>query len=514
MNMRNDKEYTVRGYPIGRFDLLELDPLALVGDVKSHSEIEGRVRRVLLDLHDMESCTVVLIRNLASLVSSHGVQHNNHVLRLLVEGATMLDKVVFVFTARPADLRTIIEEDTFLDGRIQPVTVEEPSQQEATEMVSMHVKSMSAHHRVQVDPATAEACVSLSSRYMPSSVLPAKAIDLLDETAALVSTCSGGSLHTKLVTPSAVAAVVASLTGIPAQTLFSDDAERLLNLEEELSTRVIGQDAAVGSVARIIRMSRTGLRHPSHRPIGCFLFTGPTGVGKTHLVKTIAKSLFSSEAAMTRIDGSEFMERHSVARLIGPPPGYVGFLDSPGILTSSVLRTPYQVVLFDECDKAHVDVWNILLHVLDEGYLNDSHGVRVDFRNTLIVLTSNQTAERVKQTMAPELRNRLDEVLEFRRLTTDDAARIVRIKLEEVRTLMMDRGVRLEIDERVLLWLVERSFDNELGARPLVRGMQAHVLDPLATLMLRGVPDKDNSVRLCIAEDGTKLEVSLIVTNH
>jgi ATP-dependent Clp protease ATP-binding subunit ClpB len=306
------------------------------------------------------------------------------------------------------------------------------------------------------------------------------------------------------VTPEAIAAVVSRWTGIPVDKMLEGEREKLLQMEQALRSRVVGQDEAIAAVSQAVRRARAGLQDPN-RPMGSFLFLGPTGVGKTELTKALAEFLFDDERAMVRIDMSEFMERHSVARLIGAPPGYIGY-EEGGSLTEAVRRRPYQVILFDEIEKAHPDVFNVLLQVLDDGRLTDGQGHTVDFRNTLIVLTSNlgseylanlpegqtvdavrgQVMEAVRAAFRPEFLNRLDEILLFRRLSREDMVGIVDIQLAQLQKLLDERKITLEIDAEAKKWLAETGYDPVYGARPLKRMIQRELQNPLAEKILAG----------------------------
>jgi ATP-dependent Clp protease ATP-binding subunit ClpB len=306
------------------------------------------------------------------------------------------------------------------------------------------------------------------------------------------------------VTPDHVAHVVSRWTGIPVDKMLEGEREKLLRMEDEIAKRVVGQGEAVQAVSKAVRRARAGLQDPN-RPIGSFMFLGPTGVGKTELTKALASFLFDDESAMVRIDMSEFMEKHSVARLIGAPPGYVGY-EEGGALTEAVRRRPYQVVLFDEIEKAHPDVFNVLLQVLDDGRLTDGQGRTVDFRNTLIIMTSNLGAEYlvnlgenedvdkvrdevmavVRASFRPEFLNRVDEVILFHRLRRQDMDKIVEIQLKRLEKLLADRKITLDLDETAINWLADKGYDPAYGARPLKRVMQKELQDPLAEKILGG----------------------------
>ncbi|MEL6968419.1 MAG: AAA family ATPase, partial [Pseudomonadota bacterium] len=313
-----------------------------------------------------------------------------------------------------------------------------------------------------------------------------------------------GTMVDEAVTPSHIAHVVSRWTGIPVDKMLEGEREKLLRMEDELAERVVGQGEAVSAVSRSVRRSRAGLQDPN-RPLGSFIFLGPTGVGKTELTKALADYLFDDDGAMVRLDMSEYMEKHSVARLIGAPPGYVGY-EEGGALTEVVRRRPYQVVLFDEIEKAHPDVFNVLLQVLDDGRLTDGQGRTVDFRNTLIIMTSNLGAEFlvnlkdgeevdsvrdmvmevVKASFRPEFLNRVDETILFHRLQRSNMAAIVRIQLQHLRGLLADRKIELELDDEAIAWLADKGYDPAYGARPLKRVIQSALQDPLAEKILAG----------------------------
>ena len=335
-----------------------------------------------------------------------------------------------------------------------------------------------------------------------------------------LTAASDGKLVNEAVTEESIAGVVARWTGVPMERMLEGERGKLLRIEEELHKRVIGQDEALKAVANAVRRSRAGLQDPN-RPIGSFLFLGPTGVGKTELTKALAAFLFDDDRAMVRIDMSEFMEKHSVSRLIGAPPGYVGY-DEGGVLTEAVRRRPYQVILFDEVEKAHEDVFNVLLQVLDDGRLTDGQGRTVDFKNTIIVLTSNlgsdilaaqpegepaamvqgQVMTVVRAHFRPEFLNRLDEIILFRRLQRADMAAIVLIQIERLRALLADRKIGLDLDRAALEWLATEGYDSTYGARPLKRVIQRSLQNPLAGLLLEGAVKENETVHVSAGADG------------
>ncbi|MBU6398449.1 MAG: AAA family ATPase, partial [Rhodospirillales bacterium] len=329
-----------------------------------------------------------------------------------------------------------------------------------------------------------------------------------------------GQMVNEAVTEEAIAAVVSRWTGVPVEKMLEGERAKLLHMEDNLRQRVVGQEAALVAVSNAVRRARAGLQDPN-RPIGSFLFLGPTGVGKTELTKALAEFLFDDERAMVRIDMSEFMEKHAVSRLIGAPPGYVGY-DEGGVLTEAVRRRPYQVVLFDEVEKAHEDVFNVLLQVLDDGRLTDGQGRTVDFKNTIIVLTSNLGSDilaaqaegedvrmaeagvmaRVREHFRPEFLNRLDEIVLFRRLQRADMGTIVTIQLRGLEKLLADRNIRLDLDQSAQDWLAEAGYDPVYGARPLKRVIQRNLQNPLAGLILEGAVKDGDTVKVSGSEAG------------
>ncbi len=362
------------------------------------------------------------------------------------------------------------------------------------------------------------------SEYERAGRLQHEVIPLLESQLKAAETQSAGGMVTEEVLPEHIAQVVSRWTGIPVDKMLEGEREKLLHMEDQLGKRVVGQKEAIEAVANAVRRARAGLQDPN-RPMGSFLFLGPTGVGKTELTKALASFLFDDEHAMVRIDMSEFMEKHSVSRLIGAPPGYVGY-DEGGALTEAVRRRPYQVVLFDEVEKAHPDVFNVLLQVLDDGRLTDGQGRTVDFRNTLIVLTSNlgadilanqgegedsgavreQVMERVRAAFRPEFLNRLDEILLFHRLFKAQMARIVDIQIERLAKRLSDRNITLDLDEKARAWLADHGYDPIYGARPLKRVIQRYLENTLAMSVLEGKVADGATVRISAGEDGIVID--------
>jgi ATP-dependent Clp protease ATP-binding subunit ClpC len=503
-------------------------------------------------------------------------------------GATTLD-----------EYRKHIEKDAALERRFQPVKVDEPSVEEAIAMLEKVRPNYEQHHAVKVDDTAIEAAVKLADRYINDRFLPDKAIDVMDEAASalrleamergLITPERVGELERELsavqtekeaaataeqyeraatlrqrelrlqqqldeakshsgeaqalvVTPELVARVVEQWTGVPVSQMLEGERQNLRHLEDELRQRVIGQDEAIGAVARAIRRSRAGLKDPK-RPIGSFLFLGPTGVGKTELARALAAALFGGEDAMIRLDMSEYMEPHTVSRLFGSPPGYVGH-DEGGQLTEQVRRRPYSVILLDEVEKAHPEVFNALLQIMDDGRLTDGQGRTVDFKNTVVIMTSNvgsfdlQRAARIgfvaprtgdtddaerserdeqhaemrakaleglRRVFRPEFLNRIDQVVVFHSLTRTELWQIVDLLLAQVRGRLEEQGISLEIGDDVRAFLIAEGFDEEFGARPLRRAIQTHVDDALADAILAGELHAGQTARLSVADGAVRV---------
>ena len=553
--------------------VLSLDLSGMVAGTKYRGEFEERIKKTIDEVKKAGN-VILFIDELHTIVgagSAEGAVDAANILKpalsrgeIRVVGATTLD-----------EYRKYIEKDAALERRFQPVTVGEPSPEATLEILKGLRDKYEAHHKLTITDEALEAAVSLSRRYINDRFLPDKAIDLMDEAASQVRMSAEStspdlkSLEEKInalhrekadaiaaqdyekaaqlrdleqkytqqvdierenwkkslstnrgsVGAEDIAKVVAGWTGIPVTRLTEDESMRMLRLEETLHKRVVGQDEAVTAVAKAIRRSRVGLKDPK-RPIGSFLFLGPTGVGKTELCKTLAETMFGDENAMIRLDMSEYMEKHTVSRLVGSPPGYVGH-EEGGQLTEKVRRKPYSVVLFDEIEKAHPDVWNILLQILEDGIVTDSQGRRVDFKNTIIVMTSNVGAKNItaaetplgfhggdksaeedetkryerirqavmddlKKTFRPEFLNRIDEIIVFRQLTQENIREIASRMLQVTGRRMAEQGTTLDVDDDALTELARDGFDPQYGARPLRRSIQNLVEDAVAEQMLEG----------------------------
>ena len=571
--------------------VLSLDLSGMVAGTKYRGEFEERIKKTIDEVKKAGN-VILFIDELHTIVgagSAEGAVDAANILKpalsrgeIRVIGATTLN-----------EYRKYIEKDAALERRFQPVTVAEPTPETAIEILKGLRDKYEAHHKLTITDEAIESAVRLSVRYINDRFLPDKAIDLMDEAASRVRMDAESaspelkSLEEKIaalrkekaevlaaqdyekaaqlrdieqnyleqveierenwrrnlavnrgtVGEEDIAKVVAGWTGIPVTRLTEDESQRMLKLEEVLHQRVVGQDEAVTAVAKAIRRSRVGLKDPK-RPIGSFLFLGPTGVGKTELCKALAEVMFGSENDMIRIDMSEYMEKHTVSRLVGSPPGYVGH-EEGGQLTEKVRRKPYSVVLFDEIEKAHEDVWNILLQILEDGIVTDSQGRRVDFKNTIIVMTSNVGArnitaadkplgfdgreteadekarfDRIKQavmdelrrTFKPEFLNRIDETIVFRQLTEEDIRRIAQRMLEITGKRMAQQGITLLADDEAVTALAKDGFDPQYGARPLRRAIQNEVEDAVAEQMLEGKLQSGDTAHICLQDGKVTIE--------
>ena len=560
--------------------LLSLDLSGMVAGTKYRGEFEERIKNTLAEVKKAGN-VILFIDELHTIVgagSAEGAVDAANIIKpalgrgeIRVIGATTLN-----------EYRKYIEKDAALERRFQPVTVGEPTPEATLEILKGLRDKYEAHHKLTITDEALEAAVQLSKRYIGDRFLPDKAIDLMDEAASQVRMTAEASspdlkaleekiaaLHREKseavtaqdfekaaqlrdiekdyqeqveierdnwrkqmaqnrgsVTADDVAKVVAGWTGIPVTRLTEDESMRLLKLEEKLHQRVVGQDEAVNAVAKAIRRSRVGLKDPK-RPIGSFLFLGPTGVGKTELCKTLAEAMFGDENAMVRIDMSEYMEKHTVSRLVGSPPGYVGH-EEGGQLTEKVRRKPYSVVLFDEIEKAHEDVWNILLQILDDGQITDAHGRKVNFENTIIVMTSNagsdtksagvvgfggsaddqgkeRTMKALRDFLRPEFLNRVDEIICFNHLSKENFAGIARIMLEELRKSLSDKGYTFHYDDALVDYLVEKSYSMTYGARNLRRLIQKELEDPMAARIIDSFENPITQISATAADGAVQL---------
>ena len=566
-----------------------LDLSGMVAGSKYRGEFEERIKNVVREV--MENKNVLLfIDELHTIIGAGGAEGALDASNILKPSLSR-GEIQLIGATTLEEYRKYIEKDAALERRFQPVTVEEPTEEQAKEILEGVRPYYERHHGVEISDAALDAAVKMSTRYIHDRFLPDKAIDLMDETASRVQL--GGfkipealeeneKKHKRLleekeqaikdgdfekaraiqeeqaevekklkaararfekrcrdrkltVTEEDIAATVSSWTKIPVQKLAEEESRRLAKLEQILHKRVIGQDEAVKAVARAIRRGRVGLKDPN-RPIGSFLFLGPTGVGKTELSKALAEAVFGTEQAMIRVDMSEYMEKHSVSKMIGSPPGYVGY-EEGGQLSEKVRRNPYSVILFDEIEKAHPDVFNILLQVLDDGHITDAQGRKVDFKQTCIIMTSNagaqsivepkrlgflseedakkdyeymkgQVMEEVRRMFKPEFLNRIDETIVFHQLTKQDMKKIISILLKDlIGRCKTQMDIELKIRDAVKDHLVDTSYDSKYGARPLKRAIQNQLEDPLAEAILSGTIKKGDTVAVGIRKKEIKFSV-------
>lgn len=555
-----------------------LDLSGMVAGSKYRGEFEERIRNVINEVRSNQGI-LLFIDELHTIIGAGGAEGALDASNILKPSLSR-GEIQLIGATTLEEYRKYIEKDAALERRFQPVTVEEPSEEETLEILKGLRPYYEQHHGVAIEDSALEAAVKMSVRYINDRFLPDKAIDIIDEAASKVRL--GGYhampemdvLELKLreiqndkekavkaadlsmakelqarqremeaeiagykekeerrnkrkkisVTESSVADIISDWTKIPVQRLTEGETRRLARLEKELHKRVIGQDEAVKSVAQAVKRGRVGLKDPN-RPIGSFLFLGPTGVGKTELSKALAEAVFGSEQAMIRVDMSEYMEKHSVSKLIGSPPGYVGY-DEGGQLSEKVRRNPYSVLLFDEIEKAHPDVFNILLQVLDDGHITDAHGRKVDFKQTIIIMTSNAGAqsiiepkklgfmsnqdekqdydrmksgvmEEVRRLFKPEFLNRIDEIMVFHPLNKSHIKKIVDIMLKKLEKRCREQlEIELKITESVREFLAESGFDSKYGARPLRRAIQTKLEDPMANALLEGRIKRGETVRI------------------
>ena len=507
--------------------LVALDLPALLAGTKYRGDFEERVKAVLKDVKKAGD-VILFIDEMHTMIGAGSAEGAIDAANIL-KPALGRGEVQIIGATTPEEYRRHIEKDAALERRFQPVKIAEPSRSDSLKMLGAVRQSLEKHHGVKISDAALTAAVDLSARYINDRFLPDKAIDLADEAAAHIRVSGGG-----LVTAEDIAGIVSMWTGIPVANLSADETKRLCNMESILHRRVIGQNEAVTAVSRAIRRGRVGLSDPN-RPIGSFLFLGPTGVGKTELCRALAEAVFGESDAMIRLDMSEYMEKHAVSKLIGSPPGYVGYEDG-GQLTERVRRKPWSVVLFDEIEKAHEDVWGILLQIMDDGRLTDSAGRVVSFRNTIIVMTSNVGAksisdgrprmgftpdggdeaqlmrarinEELRRTFKPEFLNRIDETIVFRRLSRAEIRSIAERMLLTVAERFKALGMTLSEPDQVVDFLAERGYDEKYGARPLRRAIRSMIEDKAAELMLTDSLGRGDTVQARI--DGNEL----ILTKH
>jgi ATP-dependent Clp protease ATP-binding subunit ClpC len=548
--------------------VMQLDVGSLVAGTMYRGQFEERLKRVIEEVKSSD--TILFIDEVHMLVGAGSAGSSVDAANIL-KPALARGEFQCIGATTLNEYRKYIESDAALERRFQPVYVEEPTPEMAIEILRGVKAAYEAHHKLKISDEAIQAAVRLSARYVPDRYLPDKAIDLIDESASRVRMYKSPQsinlqrafrelrqiqkmredlyaegryeeatqmrererelveqieqLRTQfdpetegaVVTADDIAEVVAMWTGIPVKRIATTESERLIHLEDELRKRVVGQEEAIATIAKAVRRARAGLKDPK-RPMGSFIFLGPTGVGKTELTKALAEQLFGSEDALLVLDMSEFMERHTVSRLVGAPPGYVGY-DDAGQLTEAVRRRPYTIVVFDEIEKAHPDVFNMLLQIMEEGRLSDARGRKVDFRNTCIIMTSNVGAEMIKREsrlgfsvrqdeqkaaeeqfaevkdkllgqlkrlFRPEFLNRIDATIVFRPLTKAQIAQIVTLELNKVQKRLAEHNITLEVTDEAKQYLAEKGYDPDYGARPLRRAIQSEVEDVLSDGLLSG----------------------------
>lgn len=495
--------------------IYNLDISGVLAGAKYRGEFEERIKKIIDEAINAKEI-ILFIDEIHTIVGAGATGENpmdaSNILKpvlsrgdIQVIGATTID-----------EYRKNIEKDVALERRLQPIIVEEPTKEDAIKILNGLKNKYEKHHNVKITDDAIKQAVELSSRYITDRYLPDKAVDIIDESASRVSINKFKSKKGKRIVDSNIVSEVVELwTGIPISKIVKSEGNKLLNLEDILQERVIGQNEAIKAISKAIRRSRSGIKDPK-KPIGSFLFLGPTGVGKTELCKALAESHFGNEDKIVRIDMSEYMEKHSVSRLIGSPPGYIGH-DDGGQLTESVRSHPYSVVLFDEIEKAHEDIFNILLQILDEGRLTDSKGRTVDFKNTIIIMTSNLGAtsisnqrktgfsignneskikeenyndmkdkimEEVKIRFRPEFINRIDDIVVFHKLSLDNLYDIVKIMTKDLIKRLKKMDIELDIEETVIKFIAKYGIDLEYGARPLKRVIQKELEDSLSENIL------------------------------
>src|SRR3989454_358548 len=520
--------------------ILSLDLSLIVAGTKYRGQFEERLKTIMKELVENPQY-IVFIDELHTLVGAGSAEGSLDAANIL-KPALSRGEIQCIGATTPAEFRKSIEKDRSLERRFQAVKVPPPSEAEAVEILDGVRERYESFHQVRYTEDALEAAVYQSHRYIPDRFLPDKAIDVMDEAGARVKLRvrrdqgnlddwdaqltdwsrssyddsglrnSEDAMAPAQVTRDDVEEVIARWTGIPVTSLKEEDQLKLLRIEAELHTRVVSQRPAISALARAIRRSRAGLKNPL-RPVGSFLFLGPTGVGKTEVARSLAQFLFGSERALIRFDMSEFMEKHSVSKLIGSPPGYVGH-EEGGQLTERIKRAPYSVLLFDEIEKAHPDIFNILLQVFEDGILTDALGNTIDFKNAIITMTSNIGARfiqkkgtmgfqgstdisrgkmeemvmsAVRQTFNPEFINRLDEIIIFDQLSDDDLLEVVQLQIDQINKTMARHGLEVRLAEVAKRWIVEKTCaDRSYGARPLRRALQKHVEDPLSEALIQG----------------------------
>ncbi len=540
--------------------ILSLDLSSIVAGTKYRGQFEERLKKIMAELAESNH-NIVFIDELHTLVGAGSAEGTLDAANIL-KPALSRGEIQCIGATTPAEFRKSIEKDRALERRFQAVKVVPPSEEESLKIIKGIVNRYEAFHQIRYTKDALEAAVYQSSRYIPDRFLPDKAIDVLDEAGARAklrhqdegiaepswketvdnwkrAAANEDQLITYElqtiedtffgveVTKDDVDEVIARWTGVPVSSIKLEEAQKLLNIENELHERIVSQRPAISALARAIRRSRAGLKNPN-KPVGSFLFLGPTGVGKTEVARTLADYLFASDRALIRFDMSEFMEKHAVAKFIGSPPGYIGH-DEGGQLTEKLRRSPYSVVLFDEVEKAHPDLFNILLQVFEDGILTDAQGNTVDCKHAIFIMTSNigarliqkrgnmgfqpgtdvsrekmeeQVMSQVKQTFAPEFINRLDEIIIFDELTDGDLAQIIDLQLKNLNRMLEKRKLSVRMSDDAREWLIAKTCaDRSYGARPLKRALQKYVEDELSEALIQGQVSEESEIEIYRNDD-------------
>jgi ATP-dependent Clp protease ATP-binding subunit ClpC len=540
--------------------ILSLDLSSIVAGTKYRGQFEERLKKIMAELKESTE-NIVFIDELHTLVGAGSAEGTLDAANIL-KPALSRGEIQCIGATTPGEYRRSVEKDRALERRFQAVKVAPPSEEETLTIIKGIVNRYEAFHQVRYSKTALEAAVYQSSRYIPDRFLPDKAIDVLDEAGARAKLrlrdedvpepswketvdnwkraaaneeqiisyelqTIEDSFFSVEVTKDDVDEVIARWTGVPVSSIKLEEAQKLLNIENELHKRIVSQRPAISALARAIRRSRAGLKNPN-KPVGSFLFLGPTGVGKTEVARTLAEYLFASERVLIRFDMSEFMEKHSVAKFIGSPPGYVGH-DEGGQLTEKLRRSPYSVVLFDEIEKAHPDLFNVLLQVFEDGILTDAQGNTVDCKHAIFIMTSNigaraiqkrgnlgfqagndvsrekledQVMSQVKQTFAPEFINRLDEIIIFDELADADLSQIIDLQVAKLNGILEKRSLKVRMSEEARAWLIEKTCaDRSYGARPLKRALQKYVEDELSEALIQGHVSEDTEIEI-VCSDG------------
>jgi ATP-dependent Clp protease ATP-binding subunit ClpC len=569
--------------------LLSLDLSGMVAGSKYRGEFEERIKKLINEVTQVGN-VILFVDELHTIIGAGGAEGAIDASNIL-KPALSRGEIQMIGATTTAEYRKYIEKDAALERRFQPVTVHEPTEEEAVAILKGLRSCYEYHHGLTISDEAVNACVKLAVRYLNDRFLPDKAIDLMDEAAAKKKLAASkvtpqmkqvekeiaalnveldqsfmdndleaahetklaiklleekldklkkrhdnsARLQNLVLDEDDIATVVADWTKIPVSRLKEEESKRLLHLEDVLHKRVIGQNEAVEAVAKAIKRGRVGLKDPK-RPIGSFLFLGPTGVGKTELSKALAEAVFGDEKALIRVDMSEYMEKHSVSKMIGSPPGYVGF-EEGGQLSEQVRKNPYSVILFDEIEKAHVDIFNVLLQILDDGHVTDAQGRKVDFKNTIIIMTSNAGAarimepkklgfagessdekdhefmkngvmEEVKRLFKPEFLNRIDDMIVFHALTKDEVKDIADLLLRNFALRVKSQmGIELKYGEAVKNYIFDKGYDKKYGARPLRRAIQNEIEDKMAEEILAGTIEAGQTVRISVVKAGVKFKV-------